>query len=382
MSFVKNRFHISPPIKIALVGFLAILFGAMLFLKPHLPKAIFYNYANVDDYLIFPNRVVKASKPTPWPVQDPQFQKNIHLPKDLNDRLQELRTTALIVVDHGKIAFEKYYDDGAMAKVSNSFSMAKSILAILTFMAIQDGKIPSLDSPVESFLTEWNGRPEGAIRIRDLLTMSSGLNWEESYGNLFSSNAEAYYGASLLRTALRQRLVGVPGEKFKYQTGNSLLLGIIISRAVQMPISQYASEKLWGPLGAEQDALWSLDYEEGLEKSFCCFNATARDFARVGQLMLDKGMVQGKTILNPEWIDLMTKPAQLKTGNIEQFGMHWWIESSPKGPVFYARGILGQYLMVFPQLQRVLVRLGHERGAKVGTSYEEVKALIDWVGSI
>ncbi len=367
-------------VKLGVYGFLLVLFISMFSLKPYLPRAFLHNFANVDDYHHFANRIVPAANPgLPWmstavALADPD-------PKT-QELLADLGTTALFVLENGKIVYEKYSEGGGADVSSGSFSIAKSIVAILTGFALQDRRIKNLDEPISNYLTEWEGRDEGKISVRNLLSMTSGLNWTESYRNPFSITTEAYYGKDLHFTAFRQRSARDPGTQFEYQSGTTQLLGLLVSRAVNMSLSQYASQKLWIPLGAEKDALWSLDHEEGMEKAFCCFNATARDFARIGEFVRLEGKWQGKTLLNPEYLKQMTSPHGVwdETGKpTTYYGYQWWILHTPQGDVPYARGILGQYIVVVPQKNRVLVRLGKKMGEKENGHPVELIALVNWM---
>ena len=211
--------------------------------------------------------------------------------------------------------------------------------------------------------------------------MTTGLNWDESYFNPLSITTEAYYGDDLYHTALRQRPVREPGTVFAYHSGASQLLGMVVSRATKRTLAEYASVKLWIPMGAETEALWSEDHEDGLEKAYCCFNATARDFARLGQLVLQDGIWNGTQLLNKEYIQAMITPHQIpndKGVKTDFYGYQWWIEQTDQGPVPYARGILGQYIIVIPQKNSVIVRLAHKKGEHAGHTYDEVKSLIAW----
>lgn len=366
-------------VKIGLYSFGAV-FGISLFtLKPFLASAIYHNFADIDDYRIFANREVKTSNPEPWETSASQKAG----PKaETQALLDELKTTALLMVENGKITYEKYSLTGGMDEISGSFSMAKSIVGMLTGFALQDGAIPRLDQEIKMWITEWTDRPEGKITVRDLLTMSSGLNWDESYWNPFSITTEAYYGSTMLHTTLKQRLIHDPGKVFSYQSGTTQLLGIVVARAVNKSLSQYASEKIWQPLGAEKTALWSIDHPENLneatnhpsmEKAYCCFNARARDFAKIGQFILQEGQWHGKQLLDAKYIQEMTSPKVA-----DYYGYQWWVLDTPKGKIPYARGILGQYIMVIPQKNRVIVRLGMKTAERVDHHPIEVRALAEW----
>ena len=349
--------------KVALYGFLFVLMGVLYFLKPYLPRAIYYNFANIDDYKIFSNRMVKAASPgQPWSMFSVQ---NPGPSAATQKQLDELKTTALLMLDHGAISYERYSNGGGADEISGSFSMAKSILGLLTGFAIQDHAIQSINDPISKYFPAWSEAPQGEVTIKQLLQMTSGLNWNESYSNPFSVTTEAYYGEDLFITSLKQKLILDPGTYFQYQSGTAQLLGFIVSSTTNKTLSQYASEKLWIPLGAEKDALWSLDHDEGMEKAYCCFNARARDFARLGQFVLQGGQWNGKQLLDADFVRDMIKPhgvadeTKLPTN---YYGYQWWIYQSTQGPIPYARGILGQYIIVIPQKARVIVRLGEKAG--------------------
>lgn len=364
-------------LKPALIAFSILLFVSLLFLKPYLPKVVYYNFAKIDDYKHFVNREVRTGTPKPWEVAlDPTINVNAELALLLSD----IKTTALLIVRDGKIVYENYSDGGGEKVISGSFSAAKSIVGLLTGIAIQEKLIPSLDTQIIQYLPELGERPEGKITIKNLLTMSSGTNWEESVKNPLSATAEAYYGEDLYHTALKSRIMLEPGTQFSYKSGDTQLLSMALSRAVKSTLSAYASEKLWVPLGAETEALWSLDHFDGLEKAFCCFNATARDYARLGQLLLNNGKWNGKEILNQDYLRLMLTPNMIldqKGKPVNYYGFQWWILNLASGPIYYAWGYAGQYIIVNPAKHEVIVRLGRIEGKIIEHVPEEVRALAE-----
>ena len=366
-------------LKLGIYGFLVMLFASLFFLKPYLPTALRHNFAGIYDYQFFSNRGVEAANPgTPWPVSTNTLAPP---PPETEKLLSDLETTALLVIENGQIVYEKYSGSGGQDVLSGSFSMAKTVVGLLTGIAIQEKKIASLDEPIGTYLPEWSASPEGKITIKNLLTMSSGLNWDESYWNPFAVTAEAYYGLNLLTPTLKQRLIHDPGTVFSYQSGTPQLLGLILTRATNLNLAVYASKKLWIPMGAEKDALWSLDHENGMEKAYCCFNARARDFARIGQLMLQKGEWNHRPIVNPEYVTAMTTPNGVPGADgkpTDDYGYQTWIVQTPQGNVPYARGILGQAIIVIPQKNRVVVRLGSKTSESSDHHPAEVRALINW----
>lgn len=277
----------------------------------------------------------------------------------------ETQSKAFLVFKGDEILFEKYWDGHTDKTVSNSFSAAKTVIALLIGIAVDEGKIKSLDDPIGDYLPEFKEGDKSIITIRNLLNMSSGLDWTESGKNPLSNNAESYYGTDLYGLVTRQNLIRKPGKDFIYQSGNSQLLGFIIKNATGKSISEYCSEKIWSKIGMESNAFWSLDKKDGDEKAFCCLYATARDFGRIGKLILRKGKFGNEQIV-PEWymIEMAIMPTQMGTEegvSNHQYGLHIWLYEGYKSPVQYCRGIKGQYMISIPDEDVVIVRLGSIR---------------------
>jgi len=352
--------------------------------KTYVYKALRYNFAGVDDYKLFDNRLVrKSTHPQPWPrsVQD----NKIALTPTLKHTLDSLETFAFMVIKNDSIVFEKYAHHYGKASFSNSFSIAKTVVSILVGVAIKDGKIKSVDEPVGDFLEDFKTEGKEKITLRHLLTMSSGLNWEESYASPFSMTTEAYYGSDLPKLMSGLKAVEEPGKYFKYLSGNTQLLAMVLEKATGKHVGEYAQEKLWQPMGMENDALWSLDKPKGTEKAYCCLNSNARDFARIGKLFLNQGNWNGTQIVDSSYVKASLTPASLldpdeNNRTVDFYGFQWWlIPVSNNVSIFYARGILGQYVIVIPEKQLIIVRLGNKRGAKEGEHYEDLFTYIEEV---
>lgn len=351
--------------------------------KNYLYKALYHNFADIDDHLIFHQRKIEAPAiPMPWP-QAKQYNQ-VQLPPELQQLHKDLQSVAFVIIKSDSLLYEQYWDGYSAESISNSFSVAKSIVSVLLGIALREGDIQSVDQPVGDFLPEFREGAKAKITLRHLLWMSSGLNWDESYSNPLSITTEAYYGSDLKKVINRLEAVEEPGQKFEYKSGDTQILGFVLEAATGKSLADYAEEKLWKPLGAEHKAEWSIDHLKGNEKAYCCFFSNARDFARIGQLYLNRGVWHGDTLVSPDYVQASLTPSGLPsatTGKTTDFyGYHWWLLPAYKGQfVFYARGILGQYIIVIPEKELVIVRLGKKRGARDGDHPSEVMAMIDAV---
>ena len=279
--------------------------------------------------------------------------------------LNEIDTRAFLVFQNDTLIHEQYWGDHSIDEVSNSFSASKTVIGLLIGIAIGEGKIPSVDEPVSTYIPEFKTNGRARLTIRHLLTMSAGFDWQESGKNPLSEAAEGYYGTDLYGLVTRLRIIETPGKKFHYQSGNSQILGFIIEKATGETLTNYMYKKIWEPIGASRDAYWSLDKEDGDEKAFCCLYATARDFARLGLLVLHEGRVNGIQVVPEDFITQMVETPKMATDDKVinmRYGWHIWIYKNQGKPVHYFRGLKGQYIIVLPHLNRVIVRLGEKRG--------------------
>lgn len=343
----------------------------------YLYKAVVYNFAGIDDYEIFDNNTVAIASPVPWQLSEHYTNT---LPDTLDNYLAKLKTIGLLVIQNRKITVEKYWEGYSDSSFSGSFSVAKSITSLLIGAAIHDGKIGSVNDPVGKYLPEFASGEKAKVKIIDLLTMSSGSDWNESYANPFSVTTRLYYGSDAYKTATSVNIVTTPGTFHYYKSGDTQLLGLIVEKATGKSLSEYAAEKLWKPLGAGHPALWSTDKKDGDEKAYCCFNSNARDFARLGQLMLDSGKINGVPVIDSVYFKKSISPCLIpdNTGKpCNYYGYQWWIIPDEQ-EIFYARGILGQYIICIPSKNMIIVRLGKERDEKVNNIPLEVLRLIQW----
>jgi CubicO group peptidase (beta-lactamase class C family) len=359
----------------------------------YIVKALINQLAKIDQYEIFENRVIKAGNPQPWQFA-PGYDQ-LTFPEKYSQTSQELKTVAFLVIQHDSIIFEQYYDGYDEKSHSNSFSMAKCVLSLLVGAAIDDGYIQSVEQPVSNFLPEWVAYGKDTLTIKHLLTMSAGVDWDESYSSLFSKTTKAYYGNDLWELAQTQKIIEKPGVRFNYQSGVSLLIAYLLQKATGKTVSEYASEKLWTPMGAEHDALWSLDKKDGMEKAYCCFNSNARDFARLGQLVLNQGNWNGKQLIDSAYINAAIAPATWLTytpkptedGQTYEprpcsfYGYQFWIARYQNMTIPFFRGILGQYIFVLPEYDAVVVRLGKDRSKTYNIDQNHTIDVETWINA-
>jgi len=337
----------------------------LYFVSPsYLQEAVLHGKAGIEDYKIFQNRIVEAGDPKVWKVADDV--NSFEMPDSMMEVIEGYHPIAFLVIQNEEIVYEEYWDGFNENSISNSFSAVKGIVSLLVGIAIDEGKIKSVDDKVGDYLPSFRTGSKKELTIRHLLTMSSGLNWDEAYTSPFSMTTKAYYGNDLRGLVNKLELVEKPGVEYDYLSGNTEILAMVVQAATGKNISDYTSGKIWKQIGAQHDALWSLDIENGMEKAYCCFNSNARDFARFGQLILNQGSWNGHQIVSEAYISELTKPASYlidkEDGELVDFyGYHWWIINYKGHEIPYMRGILGQYVFAIPELNAVIVRLGHNR---------------------
>lgn len=312
--------------------------------------------AYIDDFNHFENESIPASKnPQAWPLHKAY---NIVEPTEkLSKTNENLGTIAFLIIKNDSIWHEKYFDGFGENSQTNSFSIAKSITSALLGKAIDDGYMESLEQAVGDFYSEYMNTN---LTVGDLSSMSSGLDWDESYTNPFGMTARAYYGPNLGKQILKLKVVDTPGVKYKYQSGDTELLAMVIQKAVKKPLSEYLYESYWNPLGAENPALWQVDdKEDRLVKAYCCMGSNARDFARFGKLYKDYGKWNGQQVLDSAFVAKSISP---RFSESPEYGYGVWLSDFMEKKIFVMRGILGQYVIVVPEDDLIIVRLGHRAG--------------------
>lgn len=343
----------------------ALILIAYLSSPTYIKNALRYYEANITDWEIFSyNKVENDSKVWEWPESD-EYNKYT-LDKEDHEYMEKYQSVAFLVIQNDSILYEEYWDSWEKDSYSNVFSVTKSIVSLLMGIAIDEGYIKSIDESIAKYLPAFDREPENKITIKNLLTMSSGLSWDEAYSSLFSVTTQGYYGDKIKETVMNLHTIAEPGKQFIYRSGDTQLLSFIIEKATGKTIAKYAEEKLWKPMQASMPALWSKDKKDGDEKAFCCFNTNARDIARVGRLILNKGKWNGKQLVPEKYITEATTPAsflenEYGSGPLDYYGYQIWVHKYKGQNIPYLRGHLGQYIYAIPDKNAIVVRLGHHK---------------------
>lgn len=308
---------------------------------------------------------------------------------DVDAYMDSQRAAALIIVHDGKVRLEKYAMDFGPDGRWTSFSVAKSFTSTLVGAAIQDGYIKSIDDMVSDYIPDLKGSAYDNVTIAQLLTMTSGVAWNEDYADPNSDVARfnshtAEPGMDVTVSYMRQlQAEAEPGTKWVYKTGETNLIGVLASSATNKPLAEYLSEKIWKPFGMQQDATWLLG-STGHEISGCCVQAATRDYARFGLFMLGGGIAGGKQVLPEGWITEATHK-QVDIGVPGRgYGYQWWTLDDG---AYMAQGIFGQSIFIDPNRQLVIAangnwpqatdRQGGTQGKDRLTFYRQVQQAID-----
>ncbi|PJZ42265.1 hypothetical protein CH370_08575 [Leptospira kmetyi] len=350
-------------------------------------RAITNVYPDTKTNDIFPVKKVLASPPVSKLPENKEFIfPNILTfrtmkgkeSSSLDDLFTRTETDALVVVKNDKVVLEKYGKNSGRNSVYSVFSVSKSIVSTLIGIAIEEGKIRSVDDPVIEYIPELKNKGLDSLTIRDLLLMSSGIDYQRIEDTFFlfipfSPDIQTFYGNDLRGIVSTLKAGKNPiGASFNYNDYYPILEGIILERATNMSVSLYTQKKIWEPMGMEFDSFWTLDSEEkGFERTLVGFKASGVDLARFGLLFLHRGNWNGKKILSERWVQEATSPNPQDSREWKVFPFwpklggfykyHWWgLKNSDQSYDFMARGNLGQLIYVSPSTRTVIVRLGSE----------------------
>ncbi|HLW41286.1 MAG TPA: serine hydrolase, partial [Flavobacterium sp.] len=319
--------------------------------------------AFLEDYTYFDNREIKAGTAQPWNLSN-DYNK-VKATEKLEQTHNELQTTSFLIIKSDSIWHESYFDIGATDSKTNSFSVAKSIVTSALGKAIDLGMIPGLDSKVIDYLPELKGEFASELTVGDLASMASGQKWDEYYYGPTSVTTQAYFKKDLRKLMLSLPIEQKPGQEFVYQSGDTQLLAMVLEKATKMPLADFVSKYFWQPMGMEHDALWQIDHKNnGIEKAYCCIASNARDFAKFGKLYLQNGRWNEQQILPVSFVFKSINPRFKES---PQYGYGWWLSDYKDKQIYYMRGHLGQFVIVIPEDELIIVRLGHIKGLQTET---------------
>jgi CubicO group peptidase (beta-lactamase class C family) len=370
-----------------------LLFSVMLLLSScSIARFFYWNFADINDYKKF--RYLEVSKPeTPFLFKKSSqglsfdtisYDGTIY---KFDDFFEKNKCTAFMIIKDDSILYEKYFLGRDQSSYVPSFSAAKSFVSALVGIAIEEGSIKSVQDPITDYIPELKNNDErfSKITIEHLLNMRSGILFKESYFNPFGNVAKSYYGLNLLGQLKKLKIKNDPDVDFEYISENTQILAFIVERATGKKLPEYLQEKIWQPLGMEYDATWSIDSKKHKEaKAFCCLNAVARDYAKFGRLYLNGGNWNGKQIVPEAWVK---KSTTIDDNSKDLFySYQWWhnveykktddttgLSAKEKERLisrlgktylripmndFFADGLLGQFIYVYPEKNVIIVRLG------------------------
>lgn len=348
---------------IALAAVLAIVYVSLPY---YARQALIHWMPVIDDLETFHRHTVHHNPDDVWHWPLAADYNRYQLTEEDARYLDNLHTVSFLVIRHDSIVFESYRDGWNDTLTSNIYSATKTIVGLLAGIALDEGKIHSLDDPVSRYIPIYNKGKQADVTLRHLLTMSGGMAWDEAYASLFSVTTHGYYGNDLYELVTGLEVIDPPGVQYSYRSGETQLLAFVIEAATGQTLSEYAEEKLWKPMQAERDAYWLLDKKDGDEKAFCCFHTTARDVARFARLLLHRGNWHGRQLVSEAYMNELMRPAsylkdQWGKDTLSYYGFQTWIMDYHGMRCPYLRGMLGQYIIAIPQLDAIVVRLGRKR---------------------
>lgn len=309
---------------------------------------------SIDDAEKFPFNPVPSAEPVYW--ETAEHYNTLKLPDVVLENLKDTKASALLVAKNGKLIHEEYWCNHGASSLMNSFSMAKGILSLLVGIAVDEGKIRDENQFFSDFFPEYADMEFGKeLTLKHLMTMQAGLDWPEEYHHPFAPNSKQYFVDDLGEQVFGRKFCYAPGTQYEYQSAAPQLLGFALKKAVGMPLASYLSEKIWKPMGMEYPAKWSVD-AQGIEKAFCCIHASARDFLKIGQMVLEGGFFNGKQIVSKNFIDRALKP----TKENDAFGYTIWANKDCRIPHRFFYGFLGQFIIIIPEKRMAIVKFGHD----------------------
>ncbi|MDG2500715.1 MAG: serine hydrolase [Flavobacteriaceae bacterium] len=308
----------------------------------------------IDDLKYFDYETIETTnEKSPWNERE-------NIIATFSDEFEEINrefgTVAYIVIHKDTIIAEKYYKGYSSNSSSNSFSMAKTLVSMMMGKALELGHINSLEDKVIDYIPELKGEFASEVRIIDLATMTSGLDWDEGTSDPFSPVAKQYFVSDVEELMLNQPIIEKPGVKNHYSSGNTQLLSILIERASGIKTDKFFEDEIWSKINPDNDAYWQVDSKKkGNVKSFCCFHSNARDFSRLGKLYLNYGNWNGNQVIDSAFVKSSMKPF---LDDFDAYGIGLWLKKHKDLNVSLMSGHQGQYVIMIPEKELIITRLG------------------------
>lgn len=350
------------------IKLLPLLVAASLLSSCTASRIFFKNLPALKDQRFFPSTPV-AHAPERWdfPVNDmsDSISQKLWMPKDrfsiesttLDDHLERSPVLGFMIFRSDTLIYERFFDKKHRETDFTSFSMAKSFVGMLVGIAIDEKLIKSANDPICDYFPEIDRNLFGKVTIQHLLNQTSGIE--------FVSSGKIYYTKRLDRDVMKMKVRFEPGTKFRYENGNTQLLGMLLTRVSGMPVEEYLSKKIWSKIGTEQDLYWSTDRKKekgGQPKAFCCLNGKARDFAKFGRLMENGGNWNGEQVIPKWWIE-QTLSRERHSDHSHCYKNQIWSDNTPSG-TYYCAGLYGQYIWIYPPKKIMIVKFSDTNFAR------------------
>ncbi|MCD4731203.1 MAG: beta-lactamase family protein [Bacteroidales bacterium] len=355
--------------KLLLLTFLFLIVILFCFLPKHIGRFFYWNFADLNDYKRFPSLEIKKGEHSfTFFEADGNFNFKIPTKFDPESKwnnfekfLEKKKAVAFLIVRNDTLIYENYFAGYNDTSILTTFSAAKAFVSALMGIAIDEGTIYSTSEPIVKYLPELTNPGFDKITIEDLLNMRSGIKFNEGYFNPFAEMPKYYYGTNILRYIKKLKVKEKPDKTYDYISVNTILLSVIIERATGIKLNKYLEQKIWQPIGMQFNASWSIDSEKHQTiKSNCCLNGQAVDFAKFGRLYLNKGNWEGNQVVPEKWVDKSTSIINdSRDSQGYPYTYQWRVLENG---AFFAKGILGQYIFVFPEKNLIFVRIGKNYG--------------------
>lgn len=369
-SGTSRKFH---PMKILKVVVLAIaVAGGGLLITGHgyilsgMTETYFRGWknANIDDIRFRDLRTIEAAEvPSPW-IAKPLW--NVEFSAADAQWHEDYLSASFLLLHGDTLLFERYWNGFDESTVSNSFSACKSIVALAVGLAVTEGLV-DVNEELGAYIPRFAGEAGKGLTVEEVLQMRTHIPFGEDYNNPFGFMAKAYYRGEMQELLAAYSVPATHGTEWKYQGGNTMLLGELLASLGRGTLSNWVERGMWQPMGAQSDAFWGLDAtdeEGGVERCFAMYYATARDFARFGKLLNNSGNWNGQQLIDSAYVAAMVRPISERTAecNASHYGYQIWLGETEDGLAFSCmEGLRGQFIVSLPALDLVIVRTGFDK---------------------